>query len=140
MQTEGANFSEVEKYGIAMAAKSPEYDVALSFAGEDRDYVLEVATYLKNNGIRVFYDQFETVGLWGRDLYSHLDTVYRKSARFCVMFISASYAEKVWTNHERRSAQARAMSENEEYLLPCRFDRTEIEGLAPTIGIVILTT
>ena len=37
-----------------------EYDVALSFAGENREYVEEVATVLRASGIKVFYDKFET--------------------------------------------------------------------------------
>lgn len=45
--------------------ETQEYDVALSFAGEDREYVEQVATLLLNAGIRVFYDKFETVKLWG---------------------------------------------------------------------------
>ncbi len=40
------------------------YDVALSFAGEDRDYVEEVATILKSFKVRVFYDKFEETNLW----------------------------------------------------------------------------
>ena len=32
-----------------------EFDVALSFAGEDRDYVDQVADILKSKGISVFY-------------------------------------------------------------------------------------
>ena len=36
-----------------------EYDVALSFAGENRDYVEEVAIFLKNFGVKVFYDDFK---------------------------------------------------------------------------------
>lgn len=43
------------------------YDIALSFAGEDREYVEKVATLLKENGIKVFYDKFEQVDLWGKD-------------------------------------------------------------------------
>lgn len=46
------------------------YDVALSFAGEDRKYVEAVAVELKKLGIQVFYDKFETTDLWGKDLYS----------------------------------------------------------------------
>jgi hypothetical protein len=125
-------------YNRPMNRKSFEFDVALSFAGEDRAYVSEVAAALRENGISVFYDEFETVGLWGRDLYSHLDSVYRTAARYCIMFVSDSYATKVWTNHERRSAQARALTENREYVLPARFDDTEIEGLLSTIGYVDL--
>jgi len=115
-----------------------EYDVALSFAGEDRIYVEKVAKYLKKKDIKVFYDKYEITILWGKDLYVHLDEVYQKKARYCVMFLSCYYAEKLWTNHERKSAQARAFAEKGEYILPARFDNTEIPGIPPTIGYVDL--
>jgi hypothetical protein len=47
-----------------------QYDVALSFAGEDRQYVSDIADRLRNNGIRVFYDLYEQATLWGKDLTS----------------------------------------------------------------------
>ena len=115
-----------------------EYNVALSFAGEDRAYVEKVAKYLKEKGIEVFYDDYEKTKLWGKDLYVHLDEVYQKKARYCVMFLSCHYAEKLWTNHERISAQARAFIEKREYILPARFDNTEIPGIPPTIGYIDL--
>ena len=115
------------------------YEVVLSFAGEDREYVEAVANYLKNNNVKVFYDKYEEVTLWGKDLSEHLDKVYRGSARYCVMFISKNYANKVWTSHERRSALAKAIEEKEEYILPVRFDDTEILGIRPTVGYVDLS-
>jgi TIR domain len=115
-----------------------DYDACLSFAGERRAYVEEVAEALRERGLRVFYDGYEQATLWGKDLYSHLARVYGEAARYCVLFVSAEYAEKVWTNHERRSAQARALRENVEYILPARFDDTELPGLLPTIGYVDL--
>ncbi len=115
-----------------------EYDTCLSFAGEDRSYVKEVAEHLIKKGIRVFYDEYELVELWGKDLYSHLDEIYQNAARYCVLFVSENYAKKLWTNHERRSAQARALSENQEYILPARFDDTEIPGLPKTVGYIDL--
>lgn len=36
-----------------------EYDVALSFAGEDRAYVEMLAEQLKARGITVFYDRYD---------------------------------------------------------------------------------
>lgn len=114
------------------------YDVALTFAGEDRRYVETVATKLKEAEVRVFYDRLEEATLWGKDLYTHLDEVYRKLARYCVMFISKHYRDKLWTNHERESAQARAFEENQEYILPARFDDTEIPGVRPTTGYLDL--
>jgi hypothetical protein len=113
-----------------------EYDVALSFAGEDRAYVEDIAARLKGLNVRVFYDEYERANIWGKNLYVHLDDVYGKRARYCVLFASQHYARKVWTNHERESAQARALHENGEYILPVRFDDTEIPGLRPTISYI----
>ena len=109
------------------------YDVALSFAGEQRAYVQEVAAALRSRGLRPFYDDYEKAVLWGKDLYEHLDWVYQEAAQYCVLFASEDYANKVWTTHERRSAQARALRANQEYVLPVRFDDTEIPGLRLTV-------
>ncbi|MGW4032510.1 toll/interleukin-1 receptor domain-containing protein [Streptomyces sp. NPDC004838] len=114
------------------------YDVCFSFAGEDRPYVARVAQILKDKGVRVFYDDYEKSTLWGKDLYEHLSWVYQRSARYCVIFISAAYAEKMWTNHERRNAQDRALTEAREYILPARFDETKIPGMRDSAGFIDL--
>jgi len=54
------------------------------------------------------------------------------------MFISAHYAKKMWTNHERKSALARALQEKEESILPARFDDTQLPGLRPTVAYIDL--
>jgi len=115
-----------------------EYDVALSFAGEDRAYVEKVAKYLKGKGIKFFYDDYEKTKLWGKDLYVYLDEVYQNKAKYCIMFISCHSSEKLWTNHERKGAQARAFTEKREYILFARFDNTEIPGIPRKIGYIDL--
>lgn len=110
------------------------YDVALSFAGEDRGSAKAVAEALKGRNISVFYDKYEKATLWGQDLYTYLSDLYQNQALYCVMFISKFYAAKLWTNHERQFAQARAFKENTEYILPIRLDDTEIPGLPMTLG------
>lgn len=114
------------------------YDIVLSFAGEDRGYVEQVAGFLEKHGVVVFYDKYEKVTLWGKNLAEHLESIYRQQARYCVMFISRHYGAKVWTRHERRAAITRAMVERVEYVLPVRFDDTEIPGLSPTVGYLDL--
>ena len=42
------------------------YQVALSFAGEQRSYVEEVARHLDARSVAVFYDRFEEAYLWGK--------------------------------------------------------------------------
>jgi len=115
-----------------------EFDIALSFAGEDREYVDQVAHVLKGKGISLFYDKFEEASLWGKNLYDYLSDIYRNKALYTIMFISENYNKKLWANHERQAMQSRAFQENQEYILPARFDETEIPGLLPTIGYIPL--
>jgi hypothetical protein len=60
-----------------MMRDSEEYpfDVALSFAGEDRNLAEKLAELLRAHGIQVFYDRYEQATLWGKDLYEHLADV-----------------------------------------------------------------
>ena len=106
------------------------YEVALSFAGEQRLYVGEVARALQSRGVSVFYDEFETVRLWGTHLAEELQSVYEGRASLAVMFISTDYVEKMWPRHERRAILSRAVEERGEYVLPVRFDDAEVPGLS----------
>ena len=115
-----------------------QYDVALSFAGEDRHHAKQLAELLEAGGYSVFYDEFEQAQLWGKDLYVHFSSVYKDQARYCVIFLSKHYAQKLWANHELQSAQARAFEESQEYILPIRLDDTEIRGILPTVGYLDL--
>jgi hypothetical protein len=110
------------------------FQVALSFAGEDRVYVEKVAELLKSQGITVFYDKFEQIDLWGKDLGIHFDYIYRRQSQYFIPFISQYYKEKIWTQYEVRTAIARAIENKEEYILPVKFDDTELDGLRSTIA------
>ena len=87
------------------------FDVAISFAGTERKFAQELATMVKDSGFSVFYDDFYPEYLWGKNFTDTFDEIFRKRARYCVIFVSKEYAERMWTNHERQSAQARALQE-----------------------------
>lgn len=116
-----------------------EFDVTLSFAGEDRHYAEKLAALLKVGGYSVFYDEFQRAELWGKDLYQYFSEIYKDKARYCVMFLSKYYARKFWPQHELKNAQARAFQENREYILPIRIDDTEIPGILSTVGYLDLS-
>lgn len=119
--------------------RPPEYDVALSFAGEDREVARQIADALGSRSIAVFYDQYEQATLWGKNLYDHLSDLYENRASFCVILCSISYSQKLWTNKERQSAQARAFREHREYILPLRIDDTAIPGIEDTVAYLRLS-
>ncbi len=113
-----------------------EYDVAISFAGEDRAVAQQLADILVNDfGLLVFYDDYEQAALWGKILTEKLIDIYCNKARFCMVLISQSYKEKRWTKHEWRSAQQRAFLEpDRDYLLPVKLDDTVLDGMFQTMG------
>jgi len=102
---------EREQFKKKESTKEYEFDVALSFAGEQREYVEKVATILKRKGIKVFYDRFYQSQLWGKNLVEYFKKVYYSKSRFCIMFISNDYLSKMWPAHERKSATARDLEE-----------------------------
>lgn len=111
-----------------------EYDVALSFAGEDRKFVEDCAEILRSLNINVFYDNYEKEVLLGKNLYSHLADVYQNRARFAVVFVSESYKKKRWTNHEFEYITARKFTQDGEYILPVKLDETELDEIPLITG------
>ena len=85
------------------SSRNYKYDIAPSFDGEDRDYVQSVADALAARGVKFFYDELEAEVLLGKNLIDFLDEVYRTKSQYCAMFLSAHYASKLWTRHERQS-------------------------------------
>lgn len=113
-----------------------EYDVAFSFASEDREYVRLVSEFLHRKSIKVFYDEFKEGDMWGRKLGDYFDSIFKQNAKYCVVYISKYYARKVWTMHEFRAALARAAGSTEFFILPARFDNSELDGLPTTLKSV----
>jgi hypothetical protein len=111
-----------------------DYDVAISFAGEDRELARTLANEMKKFGIRVFLDEDEQEKLWGIDNAEFFSELFLKRTEFCLMLVSKHYTSKLWTTLERRAALAKAMTERGPYVLPVRVDDTELPGLLPTIG------
>ncbi len=111
------------------------FDVAISVAEPDKRHARELAEQIRAAGFAVFYYEFYPEYLWGKNLTITFDEIFRKRSRFCVMFVSKDYRDRVWTSHEMRSAHARAVEEKgNEYILPIRIDDTELDGLLPTIS------
>jgi hypothetical protein len=116
------------------------WDVALSFASAQRDYVEQVAQALKARGVRCFYDADEQIDLWGKYLAEELPAIYAEQAATVVVFVSAEYAAHDWTRVERRAALNRAVRERREYVLPAQFDDTPLPGLLSDLVTIDLRT
>jgi len=107
--------------------------VAISYASEQIEYARRVADILKAKGVKVFFDKFFETKMWGKDLAEYLKTVYYKESRYCMIFISKDYVSKAWPTFELKCAIAKSIESMGEYILPIRFDDSEVPGLVPTM-------
>ena len=115
------------------------YDVALSFAGENRNFAEVVAKMLRSQNVEVFYDKFNAAELWGEDLSVEFRKIYSVDSQYCIMILSDYYIEKVWPRVELKNAIEKGIQEKgEAYILPVRLDdfSGEVPGLSNIIGYI----
>lgn len=106
------------------------YDVALSYASEDRVHAEAIAKTLKRAGKKVFFDHDVRSRLWGKGLSEELNAIYSNRATYCVLFVSRHYKEKRWTLHELRAAVVgAARTRKRDYILPVQLDDTRLDEL-----------
>jgi hypothetical protein len=115
------------------------YDLAVSFAGEQRDYVEQVVRACEKRGLRVLYDRDLTIDLWGRNLIKEFRKAYGgKQARHVAPFISREYLAKRYPMDEFRSMLLPAMDQPDDYMLPVLFGDVSVppELLNPAVGVL----
>jgi hypothetical protein len=113
----------VREVGFTKVDYDESYDVALTFAGEDRAYAEHLRDELEDLGHAVFYDMTEQHLILGQDVEKYLGPIYASGSRFVVAVLGEMYGRKRWT-----------MFEAEQYR--DRLDRGEVfpiwaRGMAP---------
>ena len=108
---------------------SNRFKIALSFPGEDRDFVLKVAEKLaeKLGRDQVFYDNWYEVDLIGNKGDIKLQSMY-KQADLVVPFFSKHYT-KPWCSLEWDTIRGILLNRRaEDAVIPVHLDETYIEG------------
>ena len=104
-----------------------DYHVALSFAGEQREYVEKVANLLIQKNIKVFYDKHVSSNSWNKNLYDYFGKIYLEKSHLIVLFVSKDYVVKEIPKHEAKSAQ----SNPHNIVFVAKFDDSKLEGENP---------
>lgn len=110
------------------------FQIAISYASENKDIAEGIAYGLKKDNIEVFYDGFFPAELWGEDLDVILQSIFRDKADFCLILVSKYYIDKYWTTKEKSFAIDRQMQENRPYILQLKIDDTILSGISKDIG------
>ena len=112
---------------------SPQYDVFISHASEDKDAVVRpLANALKDRGVAVWYDEFEM--RIGDSLRRKIDKGLANS-RFGIVVISRDFIKKGWTNYELDGIMTKAVS-GEQILLPIwhNITKKEVVDYSPSLA------
>jgi hypothetical protein len=114
------------------------FDVAISYASEQREYASKLNDELSSKGVNVFYDKDQDLEsqIWGKEMGEYLADIYQNKSRYCIMLISKAYVSKAWPTFERQNAIVRQIQQMGEYILPIRFDDSIVPGLLPTISYI----
>jgi hypothetical protein len=114
------------------------FDVSLSFPGEVRSYVEEVARQLVRalGSNSVFYDNFYKSQLAAPNLDTTLQSLYRDRSRLIVAFLSGDYARKKWCGIEFRAIRDIINDKQDEMVMFVRHDSAEIAGVFAHDGFI----
>lgn len=115
------------------------FQVAFSFAGEQRDLVRAVAEAVEKvvGPPNVFFDEWYEYYIAGDDADLRLQDIYGKKCILAVVCVSARYGDKPWTQAEYRAIRARQMrlsgpsaTQREQLgILPIRVGDGDVKGI-----------
>lgn len=112
------------------------YDIAVSFASAQREYVEQTVTAAKALALHVFYDRDMTHQWWGRNFVTEQRKVYGQRTLHFVPFISAEYLVRPYPRDEFSYAMLAAVDRGDDYILPVLVGDVRVppEMLHPHIG------
>lgn len=132
------NLDPNSELAVVAGASGKRFAVALSFAGENRNFVGGVAEHLKAvvGRQRVLYDKWYEAELARPRLATYLPRLYHDESELIVVFLCAHYESKEWCGLEWDAVFDLIKKRQDDRIMLIRFDDTEVVGLYSTHGYV----
>jgi hypothetical protein len=139
---DGGSSSDQTEDRIALKVTGKRFRVALSFPGEYRAFVEQVAELLARRVGRdhVLYDKYYEAEFARPNLDSYLQNLYHDESDLIAIFLCADYDRKEWCGLEWRALRDVLKRRRDADLMPLRFDDTQIPGLFSIDGYVWIGT
>jgi hypothetical protein len=127
-------------YDPGVTGTDMDYDIAVSFAGAQRNLVEPIVRACQALGVTTFYDKDSTVEFWGRDFITGMREIYGGArTRYFVPFLSEEYLSSAYPMDEYHAALPRSI-EVRDYILPIVVGSVNVpaELLSPATGFLRL--
>ena len=117
---------------------SKRFSVALSFPGEHRDYVEDVAKSLSRTLTRdkVFYDKYYEAELARPNLDIYLQDIYHNQTELVVVMLCKEYDEKEWCGLEFRAIRNLIKERKDDEVMFVRVAQGDVKGVFGIDGYV----
>ena len=83
------------------------YDLALSFAGTERNLAEAIFKDLEARELEIFYDKNEQHRILAQDVEDYLRPIYQSDAQYVVVLLSKEYPKRIWTKFESEQFKQR---------------------------------
>lgn len=110
-----------------------EYDIFISYASEDSNYVDKLETAFNEAGFSIWRDK-TSIG-WGTSIRQSIDNGLAKS-KFGLVVISSDYIQKYWTGYELDGILSKESSTGRQMILPLWHNVTkdEVDSKSPSLS------
>jgi Tol biopolymer transport system component len=123
-----------------MSSSGKRFRIALSFAGEKRAFVEEVARVLAKcfSEEEILYDEFHEAEFARHDLGIQLPKLYGEQSELIVPVLCPNYDPKRWTGWEWLHIYSLLTKADGHRVMPCRFQHAIADGLSAAAGFIEL--
>ena len=115
-----------ERCGFRDSEKDFEFDIAISFAGENRDLAEFIANQLSELDISVFYDRNYEDNYLGGPWSKYFNEIFVEKSRLVAVLLDKHHLDKVWPTFERDCFSPRVKSQE---VIPIHLDETVFPGI-----------
>jgi hypothetical protein len=106
------------------------FEVALSFAGENRLLAAYIADALSTLDVTVFFDEYFEANYLGKAWSAEFAEVFGRKSRFVVCILDVHHSKKIWPTFEREVFAPRVA---EASVIPVILDDTKFVGIPQDI-------
>ncbi|MDW3193344.1 MAG: TIR domain-containing protein [Cytophagales bacterium] len=125
------NWEDIRKEcGFRDGGQDKEFDIAISFAGENRKLAKYIAEQLELIDVPVFYDELYESNYLGKAWSKEFERIFVHASQFVLCLLDANHRDKIWPTFERDCFKKRVPNEE---VIPVYLDDTVFAGIPDDI-------
>lgn len=128
------DWEEIRKdCGFRDDVKSKEFEIAISFAGENRQLAKYIAELLESIDVSVFLDEHYEANYLGKAWSKEFERIFVDDSKYVICLLDIHHRDKIWPTFERDCFKKRV---SEGDIIPIFLDETLFVGIpSDIIGI-----